>query len=174
MIAVLMPFAPLFSQPVFLRVTVLLVGALLAPGKRTVTSTLRIMGLAQEPHFQNYHRVLDRACWSSRLAAGILLRLPVRTFVPSGPILVGIDETLERRRGKKIGARGVYRDAARSGKRCVTQASGLGWLVMMLLVTVPWAGRVWALPFFTVLASRNGIISNAASTTRRWPTGPGR
>lgn len=152
MITLLMAFAPLFSQPVFLRVQVLLVGAILAPGKRTVTAALRVMGLAQEPHFQNYHRVLNRACWSSRLAAGLLLRLLVRTFVPTGPILVGIDETLERRRGEKIAAKGVYRDAARSSRSCMTQASGLRWLVMMLLVTIPWAGRVWALPFFTVLA----------------------
>jgi hypothetical protein len=152
MITLLMAFAPLFSQPVFLRMQVLLVGAILAPGKRTVTAALRVMGLAQEPHFQNYHRVLNRACWSSRLAAGLLLHLLVRTFVPTGPILVGLDETLERRRGEKIAARGVYRDAARSSKRWMTKASALRWLVMMLLVTIPWAGRVWALPFFTVLA----------------------
>src|SRR5947209_5493516 len=125
MIALLLPFAPLFSQPVFLRAQVLLVGAILAPGKRTVTAALRVMGFAQESHFQNYHRVLNRARWSSRKAAGILLRLLVRTFVPTGPILVGIDETLERRRGAKIAAKGVYRDAARSSKSCMTQASGL-------------------------------------------------
>jgi hypothetical protein len=78
--------------------------------------------------------------------------LLVRTLVPSGPVLCGIDETLERRRGAKIAAKGVYRDAARSSKRCMTQASGLRWLAMMLLVPIPWAERVWALPFFTVLA----------------------
>jgi len=95
---------------------VLLVGAILAPGKRTVTAALRAMGFAQEPHFQNYHRVLNRARWSSRKVAGVLLRLLVRTLVPHGPILCGIDETLERRRGAKIAAKGVYRDAARSSK----------------------------------------------------------
>lgn len=152
MIAFLLPFAPLFSQPVFLRAQLLLVGTILAPGKRTVTAALRMMGLANERHFQNYHRVLNRARWSGRQAAGILLRLLVRTFVPTGPILVGIDETLERRRGVKIAARGVYRDAARSSKSCMTRASGLRWMVMMLLVAIPWAGRVWALPFFSVLA----------------------
>src|SRR5438067_9216159 len=152
MIALLMPCAPLISQPVFLRAQLLLVGALLAAGKRTVTAALRVMGLADELHFQNYHRVLNRARWSSRQVAGVLLRLLVRTLVPSGPVLCGIDETLERRRGAKIAAKGVYRDAARSSKRCMTQASGLRWLSLMLLVPIPWAGRVWALPFFTVLA----------------------
>jgi len=152
MIALLMPFAPLFSPLVFRHVQVLLVGAILAPGKRTVTAALRVMGLAEERHFQNYHRVLNRARWSSRKAAGILLRLLVRAFVPHGPVLAGIDETLERRRGAKIAAKGVYRDAARSSKSCMTQASGLRWMVMMLLVPIPWAQRVWALPFFSVLA----------------------
>lgn len=152
MITLLLPFAPLFSQPVFLRAQLLLVGAILAPGKRTVTSALRVMGLAEAPHFQNYHRVLNRARWSSHKAAAILLRILVRTLVPHGPVLCGIDETLERRRGGKIAAKGVYRDHARSSKSCMTQASGLRWLSMMLLVSLPWAGRVWALPFFTVLA----------------------
>jgi hypothetical protein len=152
MIALLMPFAPLFSPPVFRHAQVLLVGAILAPGKRTVTAALRVMGLAEERHFQNYHRVLNRARWSSRQAAGVLLRLLVRTFLPRGPVLAGIDETLERRRGAKIAARGVYRDAARSSKSCMTQASGLRWMSLMLLVPLAGAGRVWALPFFPVLA----------------------
>jgi hypothetical protein len=152
MIALLMAFAPLFSQPVFRHAQVLLVGAILAPGKRTVTAALRVTGLAEERRFQNYHRVLNRARWSSRKAAGVLLRLLVRTFLPRGPVLAGIDETLERRRGAKIAAKGVYRDAARSSKSCMTQASGLRWMSLMLLVPIAWAGRVWALPFFTVLA----------------------
>jgi hypothetical protein len=152
MIAVLMPFAPLFSPPVFRHAQVLLVGAILAPGKRTVTAALRAMGLAEARNFQNYHRVLNRARWSSRQAAGLLLRLLVRAFVPHGPVLAGIDETLERRRGAKIAAKGVYRDAARSSKSCMTQASGLRWISLMLLVPIPWARRVWALPFLTVLA----------------------
>jgi hypothetical protein len=152
MLTLLGLFAPLFSRTVFQSVPVLLVGAILAPGRRTIAAILRIMGKADCRQFQNYHRVLNRARWSSRQAAGILLGLLVRTFVPTGPILVGIDETLERRRGAKIEARGVYRDHARSSKGCMTKASGLRWISLMLLTELPWVGRVWALPFFTVLA----------------------
>jgi len=152
MIALLMPFAPLFSRSVFLHAQVLLVGALLAPRKRTVTAALRATSHADDPHFQNYHRVLNRARWSCHQAARLLLRLLVATLAPAGPLLIGIDETLERRKGKKIEARGVYRDAARSSKEYLTQASGLRWISMMLLVPISWAQRVWALPFFTVLA----------------------
>jgi len=76
----------------------------------------------------------------------------VEAFVPSGPIRMGIDETIERRWGAKISARGIYRDPVRSSKSHVVKASGLRWVCLMLLVPVPWAKRVWALPFLTVLS----------------------
>ncbi len=151
-IALLMPFAPLFSQPVFERAVILIVGAILTPGKRTVTAALRAVGLAADPLFQRYHRVLSRSSWYPRQAARILLGLLVPIFAPTGPLLFGIDEHLERRRGPKIAARGIYHDAARSSKSFFVKASGLRWVVMMFLAPIPWAKRVWALPFFTVLA----------------------
>ena len=115
MVQVLAPFAPLFSKRVWQHAQLLLVGAILAPGKRTVTSALRAMGLDQEKRFHRYHRVLSRASWSSRKASGVMLGLLVEAFVPEGsPLVVGIDETLERRYGRKISARGVYRDPVRS------------------------------------------------------------
>jgi DDE superfamily endonuclease len=98
------------------------------------------------------HRVLNRARWSSRAASRILLGLLVQTLVPSGPILVGLDDTIERRWGRKIQARGIYRDPVRSSHSHLVKASGLRWLSLMLLVEIPWAGRVWALPFLTALA----------------------
>src|SRR5215207_2239042 len=110
------------------------------------------MGLGQTEHFQRYHRVLNRAVWSGREASRVLLGLLVRTFVPSGPLVVGVDETLERRWGKKIAAKGVYRDPVRSTHERFVKASGLRWVCLMLLVPVPWAGRVWALPFLSVPA----------------------
>lgn len=151
-IQVLAAFAPLFSRRVFYHVQVLLVGAILTPGRRTVTNALRVLGLQHERHFQTYHRVLNRAEWSSRKAAQILLMLLVRAFAPDGVLVLGIDETLERRQGNKIAAKGIYRDAARSSKSFFVKASGLRWISLMLLTPIPWAGRVWALPFLTVLA----------------------
>jgi hypothetical protein len=84
-------------------------GALLAPGKRTVSQLLRVMGLADEPQFQRYHRVLNRAVWSSRQASQILLSILVRTFATDGVIVMGLDDTIERRWGQRIAARGIYR-----------------------------------------------------------------
>ncbi len=152
-IHVLRQFEVVFSERVWDYAKVLLVGAILAPGIRTVTAALRVLGLHNETQFQNYHRVLNRAKWSSRALSRILLRLLVRTFVPDdAPIVVGLDEHLERRRGGKIAAKGIYRDAVRSSKSFFVKSSGLRWVSMMLLTPIPWAKRVWALPFLTVLA----------------------
>ena len=152
MIRVLTLFAPLFSKSVFQHVQVLLAGSILAPGKRTVASALRAMGLEEERHFCRYHRVLSRATWSSREASRLLLGLLVEVFVPEGPLVLGIDETLERRRGKKVAAKGIYRDPVRSTHHHFVKASALRWICVTLLAPVPWAGRVWALPFLSALA----------------------
>jgi hypothetical protein len=117
-----------------------------------VTSVLRVMGLSHDTHFQNYHRVLNRAVWSSLEASHILLGLLVSAFARRGPIVLGLDDTIERRRGAKIKAKGIYRDPVRSSHSHYVKASGLRWLSLMLLTPIPWAQRVWALPFLTVLA----------------------
>jgi hypothetical protein len=110
-IKVLHPFRRLFRAPTWEHAQRLLVGTILTPGPRTVAAALRAIGLAREPHFQNYHRVLNRATWSSRALSHLLLLLLLRAFVPdAAPVVVGIDETIERRRGAKIAAKGMYRD----------------------------------------------------------------
>jgi hypothetical protein len=144
----------LFSDRVGRHAQGLLWGAILAPGKRTVTSCLRIVGLAGEHRFVNYHRVLSRARWNSREASRLLLGLLVQQFVPRGPMVLGIDDTMERRRGKRILAKGIYRDPVRSSHSHFVKASGLRWVSLMLLAPVPWAARTWALPFLTCLAPR--------------------
>jgi len=142
----------LFSRRVWGHAQVLLGGAILAPGRRTVAAALRVMGLEREPRFERYHRVLNRANWSGLTASRVLLGLLVAVLVPSGPLLLGIDETLERRRGAKIAAKGIYRDAVRSSHAHFVKASGLRWVCLMLLVPIVRAERVWALPFLTALA----------------------
>jgi len=153
MVQLLAPFAPLFSERVWPHARVLVVGTILAPGKRTVGAALRILGLGRTKQYQRYHRVLNRAVWSSREASRVLLGLLVKAFLPEGePLVIGLDETLERRWGKKIAAKGIYRDPVRSSHGHFTKVSGLRWVCLMLLVPVPWTSRVWALPFLSVLA----------------------
>lgn len=152
MLDLLAPFAPLFRRRVWPYALVLIVGTLLAPGKRTVTAALRVMGLEHTRRFERYHRVLNRAGWSSLALSRVLLSLLVMAFVPTGPLLLGIDDTIERRRGKRIAAKGIYRDPVRSSHEHFVKASGLRWMCLMLLVPIPWAGRSWALPFLSALA----------------------
>ena len=151
--AVILTFAPMFvQQRTWWHAQLLLLGAILTPGQRTVSSILRLIGLRWERHFVNYHRVLNRAVWNSRQGARLLLGLLINCFAPSGPIGLGVDDTIERRRGKRISAKGIYRDPVRSSKSFFVKTSGLRWLSLMLLAPVPWAQRVWGLPFLTVLA----------------------
>lgn len=147
------PFQRLFTQPTWRNALALIAGTILTPGRRTVTAALSIMGLREAPGFTNFHRVLNRSRWSGRTGAQRLLAVLVATFVPQGPVVIGIDETIERRWGPKIKARGIYRDPVRSSHGHFVKASGLRWIVVMLLVPIPWARRVWALPFLSALAA---------------------
>src|SRR4051794_30750255 len=145
------PFRHGFTNPTWQHLLVLIAGAILSPGRRTVAAALRVTGLDQDPCFTNYHGVLNRNRWSSRRIARCLLRLLVSSFVPDGPVIIGLDDTLERRWGARS-KRGIYRDPVRSSHGHFVKASGLRWLSVMLLPEVTWAGRVWGLPFLTALA----------------------
>jgi hypothetical protein len=149
----LRPFAAALGEATWRRALVLVAGALLAPGRRTVASALRAAGLGQAPGFANFHRVLSEGRWSGLAVARRLLLLLVTAFAPPGTVVVvALDDTLERRWGRRIRARGIYRDPVRSSHGHFVKASGLRWLSLMLVVPVPWARRAWALPFLTVLA----------------------
>jgi hypothetical protein len=145
------PFAPCFyGVTTWMKAQVLLIGTILTPGKRVVTEALRVMGLSQSAQ---YHQVLNRAVWSPLALAQVLLKLLVQTFrQPGAPLVFGIDPTIERRWGRKIAARGIYRDAVRSSDSHSVKASGLRWISLMLLTPIPWAQRIWALPVMTALS----------------------
>lgn len=151
-IEIIIQYQMMFSKPVFEHIKLMLSGAILAPGKRTVSSVLQITGLGQEKNFHKYHRVLSHARWSALKGAQILLDQLLSCFLSSGPVVVGIDETLERRWGKRIKKRGIYRDGVASSGSHFVKSSGLRWISLMLLVPVRWADRIWALPFLSVLA----------------------
>jgi hypothetical protein len=145
-------FESLFSKRVWRSAQILLTGAILCVGTRTVTACLRVMGLAEFSRFQRFHRVLNRAKWSSLRASRRLLLALIKAFSPEGPLILALDDTIERRRGAKIAARGIYRDPVNSTDKNLVKTSGLRWLCLMLVVPIPWAGRYWALPFCSVLA----------------------
>jgi len=182
---VLQGFAPLFSARIWAQVQLLLVGALLSPGKRTVTAALRVLGLADDPRFGTFHRLLSRARWSSLQASRVLLGLLLTALVPSGPLVLGLDDTTLRRTGAKIRAKGIYRDPVRSSHGHVVNASADRWLSWMLLTPIPWANRIWALPCLTALVPsqryheqrghHHKTLTDWARqmlrVVQRWPTG---
>jgi hypothetical protein len=94
-LTVILPYVSLFCKRVFVHVQLLIAGAVLAPGKRTISSVLRIVGLSQHKAFHKYHRVLSHAHWSALVASQILLRQLLTAFIGQGPLVIGIDETLE-------------------------------------------------------------------------------
>lgn len=186
MMRVILPFVALFSETVWDYAQILLMGAVLAPGKRTVSAALTVMGLKDDPQYQNYHRVLNRAKWCGLTASKILLGLLVPVFVlANAPIILGVDETLERRKGDQIKQKSVFRDAVRSSKKYTVHSFGLRWVSMMLIVPIPWSSRPWALPFLTLLApskatnKKNGkrhktsikLIQQMICLVRRWLRG---
>jgi hypothetical protein len=153
MITIVTNFAPgIYAMSTWYKVEVLVAGAILATGKRTVSSVLRVMGLSQERNYAKYHHVLSRAVWSGLEMSAILLRVLLKAFDRGEPLVFGIDETIERRRGDKISAKGIYRDGVRSSKGHFVKASGLRWVCLMWLTPIPWAQRVWALPHLPALA----------------------
>ena len=153
-IEVLMTFRPLFTAPTWSKLMTLLTGTLLAHGCRTVATALRQSGNSMAGNWSNFHQVLNRARWSPLAVSRQLLLLIVATFVPAGASVdLVIDETLERRWGSKISKRGHYRDSALSSRERSVSSPGLRWIVMAVVVTLPWTKQKWALPFLCVLSS---------------------
>src|SRR5262249_12447742 len=139
-------FAPVFSRPVWQPVHVRVTGAVLAPGKRTVTAVRQMLGRSAASDCQTYHRVLHRAVWSPLTASRLLRRCVVTVFIPSGGGVVGLADTLERRRGAQSTAQGLSREPVRSSHTPVVTVRGLRWLAWMVLAPLSWADRVWARP----------------------------
>ena len=146
------PFRTAFTEPTWRNASVLAMGALLAPGKRTVSSCLRITGNAECKSFSSFHQVLNRAQWEPSDLSKIPLQHLVTNLVEEEPIVVGLDDTIERRWGPKIDPSGIYRDPVRSSRGHFVKTSGLRWLCFTLLTPLPWKTGIKALPFQTLLA----------------------
>ncbi len=157
-LTVVAPFRPLFTAPTWRKLMTLLTGTRLSHGPRTVCAALRLSGEAGNSHWSLYHQVLNRARWSPLAASRCLLWLIVETLLPpDAPIEIAIDETLERRWGPQIHKRGHYPDLALSSRKRSVSSSGLRWIVMAVVVPVPWSQQPWALPFLVVLATTPAV-----------------
>lgn len=151
-IPLLESFRPVFTEPTYQKVLILIVGTIVSKGRRTVTSALRVLGLEQGNDWSKYHHVLNRAQWDGLSLSAILLHLIVDTFVAHAAVIsITVDETLERRWGPKIRQRGHWRDSLASSRKRSVSSSGLRWLSFAVVVKVPWSPLNCSLPFLHVL-----------------------
>lgn len=141
-------FRPVFTEPTYRKVLVLLIGTILARGRRTVTAALRAVGKEEDGDWSKYHHVLNRSKWDGLWLSKILLHLIVKRFYAIGEIItITVDETLERRWGPQIRKRGHWRDSLASSRNMNVSTSGLYWLTFAVVVGVPWSPYACALPF---------------------------
>ena len=174
-ISALQPFSSMFRQRTWAKAQLLLVGAILAPRRRTITSALRVMGLSDDAGFAKYHHVLNRAVWSSLQMSRVLLMLLIEHLAQDDePLVFGIDETLERRRGSRISAKGVFRDAVRSSESHLVRASRLRWVSLMWLTHIPGRIAPGHCPFLLRWLQQRATIRRWDDGTRRSPTGHAR
>jgi hypothetical protein len=163
----LAPFRRLFTRPTLRRLETMAAGVLLASGQRTVAAALRAVGKDGDAGFSGFHRVLNAARWSALEGARLLLMLIVAAFVPEGLVVIGLDDTIERRKGSRIAAKGIYRDPVRSSKGCFVKVSGLRWLSLMVVARVPFARAAWGLPFLTVLCPSERAAGKAGQRHKK-------
>lgn len=151
-LAILQPFATVFLQErVFRKALTLFIGCILCTGGVTVCAALRAVGLVTDQAYGRFHRLLNRNHWNMLLASKILLQMIVNAF-PSTILTFSVDDTIERRRGKKIKAKGMFKDPVGTGSGKPVTCSGLRWTPVMILVRVPFMKRTVALPFLTILS----------------------
>jgi hypothetical protein len=172
MMLVLQPFLPVLSERMGDWARVLLIGAVLAPRQRTVTAIVPVMGWSGERQFQTYHRGLNRARWSAVRARPIRLELVVTALVGVEAAVIGAAaDRLERRPGKRMAAKGHFRDPVLSSEKQRVASAGWRWLSRRLRLGVAWSNRSWALPFWTGLAApekTNQRLGKRHKTVMAW------
>ena len=140
-----------FTRPTFLRVVVLALATLLTVGQRTVCNLLRTLGALAPGHPSSYHRVFSQRRWSSWRLAHALTQWVFDHLVPQGPVLLAGDDTVDGHKGAQVFGKGCHRDPVRSTHSLTVFRWGHKWVVLVVLVRVPWARRLWALPVLVAL-----------------------
>src|SRR5216683_4921028 len=147
----LQAFAVAFTQPTFQRWLLLLVAALLTPGRRTVSNVLRTVHSLVVGHPSSYHRVFSSRRWSAWRLSRTLTTFILTHWVPTGPVVLVGDDTVEAHPGRKVFGKARHRDAVRSSHTFTAYRWGHKWIVMTVLVQFPFALRPWALPVLVAL-----------------------
>ena len=146
-----MMFQPAFSTPTYHRFLVLWLGAIMTTGRQTITNILRTVRHHAKGHVSSYHRVLSQRRWSTWELARLLLAFLLDHVVPPGPVLLAGDDTVAERPGPHVFGKGRHRDGVRSTHSYTAYRWGHKWVVLSVLVKLPFAIRPWALPVLVAL-----------------------
>ena len=144
-------FSSVFRRPTFLRFAVLLLATILTVGSRTVANVLRTVGLLAPGDPSSYHRFFSCRRWSVLRLGRCLAGWILDRLVPVGPVYLAADDTVAEHPGDKVYGKGCHRDAVRSSHNYTAFRWGHKWLVVFVLVAIPGASRLWALPIFVIL-----------------------
>jgi hypothetical protein len=148
---VLSMFRPAFSAPTYHRFLVLVLATVLTTGRRTITNLLRTVHSQVQGHASSYHRVLSQRRWSTWALARILISFLLDHAVPPGPVLLAGDDTVTEHPGPKVFGKGRHRDGVRSTHSYTAYRWGHKWVVIAMLLKLPFATRPWALPILVAL-----------------------
>jgi SRSO17 transposase len=148
---VLTMFRPAFSTPTYHRFLVLVLAAILTTGRRTVTNLLRTVRSQAQGHGSSYHRVFSKRRWSAWALARTLITFLLDHVVPPGPVLLAGDDTVTEHPGPQVFGKGRHCDGVRSTHSYTAYRWGHKWVVVSVLVELPFATRPWALPILVAL-----------------------
>ena len=148
---ILDPLEPTFSRSIHRRFILLALAAILTLGGRTINNLLRVLGTLAPGHPSSYHRVFSRDRWSLAALARRYIAAILASFAPRGPVLLAGDDTVTEHPGTHVYGKGRHRDPVRSTHTYTAFRWGHKWVVLALLVPVPWATRRWALPLLIAL-----------------------
>ena len=160
-VPVLSMFQPAFSTPTYHRFLVLVLGALLTTGRRTITNILRTVRHQAQGHVSSYHRVFSQRRWSAWALARMLITFLLDHVVPPGPVLLAGDDTVTEHPGPHVFGKGRHRDGVRSTHSYTAYRWGHKWVVLSVLVKLPFAITALGAPCLGRLVPPPGVGSGA-------------
>ena len=161
-------FASCFSARLYQRFLLLVVGLILAPRRRCVTSALRVVHPFLDGHFTSYHRILSHAKWSMWRCGRVLAGLVLALIPGDRPVVLAVDDTVARHNGPKVFGRCCHRDPTRSSHGITVVTWGHRWVVLAVVTTLPFRSRPVALPVLAALYRSRAWCEEHHQRFRSW------
>ncbi len=150
-LSVMEALRPALTRPGYANALVVACGWLLTHGQHAVTESLVATGVATRRHHEAFHRFFSRGTWNpDRLGYWLFRRL--LPFLNADPVRAVIDDTVAPKKGAGVFGIGSHVDAVRSTRKHRIFVFGHCWVVLAIMVRLPFSPRIWALPVLFRLA----------------------